>query len=295
MSYRSDLSRELAAVGIGGRLRSRIVAEFDDHLACNPDAQLGDPKAIARQFADELGTTRARRAAFVSFGALALAGVLFGAAFVAAPRGMLAPASASNHISWLATFAAALTACAAQVSFVAGGLALVRALRLRRDGVIAGAEAEVIRRRATVGVGAGLVTMVAAGVLALSLRHHVPGWWVTLTIACAAVAVVGLAASLPALVAARRVRPAADGAAGDIFEDLGPWAPVPLRGHPWRLALVVAGAIVVLAALAGAVTSDPFDGVARGVLDGLACLVAFATLGRYIGLWRPVAAAAQSA
>ncbi len=163
MSYRSDLSRELAAVGIGGRLRSRIVAEFDDHLACNPDAQLGDPKAIARQFADELGTTRARRAAFVSFGALALAGVLFGAAFVAAPRGMLAPASASNHISWLATFAAALTACAAQVSFVAGGLALVRALRLRRDGVIAGAEAEVIRRRATVGVGAGLVTMVAGG------------------------------------------------------------------------------------------------------------------------------------
>jgi hypothetical protein len=66
-----ELGRELAAVGIRGRRRDRILAEFADHLACDPQAQLGEPRDLARQFADELATDSARRAAFATFGALA--------------------------------------------------------------------------------------------------------------------------------------------------------------------------------------------------------------------------------
>jgi hypothetical protein len=96
-SYESRLGRELTAVGISGRLRRRILAEIADHLATDPDAQLGDPALLAGQFADELGTQRALTAAIAGFAALAFAGVVFAAAFVlsgpgvfgAAPRGEL--------------------------------------------------------------------------------------------------------------------------------------------------------------------------------------------------------------
>jgi hypothetical protein len=67
MSFVQELSRELARVGVHGRLRRRIVAEIGDHLACDPDANLGEPSELARQFADELGTTRARSAGFRAF------------------------------------------------------------------------------------------------------------------------------------------------------------------------------------------------------------------------------------
>ncbi|MFZ1997573.1 MAG: hypothetical protein WAU75_25870, partial [Solirubrobacteraceae bacterium] len=92
--FQTRLGQELTAVGISGRLRGRILDEFADHLTCDPQAALGEPGALARQFADELGSTRARRAAVIAFAALALAGTLFGLAFVtsdgafgAAPKG----------------------------------------------------------------------------------------------------------------------------------------------------------------------------------------------------------------
>jgi hypothetical protein len=59
MSYREQLAQQLSAVGIVGRLRARILAEVEDHLACDPDAQLGEPAALAQRFVDELGTRRA--------------------------------------------------------------------------------------------------------------------------------------------------------------------------------------------------------------------------------------------
>jgi len=61
MSFLSDLRRELAARGIRGRLADRIVAEFADHLACDPDANLGTPEEIAERFAAELPVARTRR------------------------------------------------------------------------------------------------------------------------------------------------------------------------------------------------------------------------------------------
>ena len=71
----ADLRRELAAVGIHGRERDRILAEFADHLAYDPDAVLGDPRELAQQFADDLATDTTRRAALWTFGALALVAV----------------------------------------------------------------------------------------------------------------------------------------------------------------------------------------------------------------------------
>jgi len=63
VGFVTRLGEELGRVGIRGRLRTRILAEYADHLACDPAAQLGEPGALARQFADELGSARARRAA----------------------------------------------------------------------------------------------------------------------------------------------------------------------------------------------------------------------------------------
>ena len=65
--YLNRLDAELARAGIHGARRKRIIAEFADHLRCDPDADLGDPVALATQFADELGTSFARTAAFRAF------------------------------------------------------------------------------------------------------------------------------------------------------------------------------------------------------------------------------------
>lgn len=285
MSYHDELHRELTAVGITGRLRARITDEFDDHLACASEADLGTPRLIARRFADELGTARARRAGLTSFAALALAGTLFALAFVTAPQPVYGamPAGAS----WTLRLANWVGVIAPQVAFAAGMLALLRALRRRGSAIMAGAEARMVLRRATVGVVMGVASMASLGVLALELNPHLKSSWVTLALACAGIGLVALAATIPALVAARRLPTAAEGPAGDLFDDIGPWLPLSLDGRPWRLALVVAAAIFVLMSATGWMASDGYDGMLRGFADGLLCLLGFATLGRYLGLWAP--------
>ena len=70
--------------------------------------------------------------------------------------------------------------------------------------------------------------------------------------------------------------------AGRLTTDLGSWLPSQLT--PTRCALLLAAAIVVVLGLQGVVADDPYDGIARGLLDGAACLSGFAVLGRYLGL-----------
>ena len=80
----NGLRRELAARGIRGRLAARIDAELDDHLACDPQARLGEPAEIAEHFAVELRRVRTRRAASIgTFAALAATALLL---FVLARR-----------------------------------------------------------------------------------------------------------------------------------------------------------------------------------------------------------------
>ncbi len=130
--------------------------------------------------------------------------------------------------------------------------------------------------------------MIGLALLADELRPYLPGWWVTLAWVCAALGVAG---------AAGRRRPRcsrpggcpslAEGPAGDIFDDVGAWLPRSLaagRGAwPWSWP----AAIFVLLTVAGCWARTAYDGVARGVGDGLLCLLGFATLGRYLGLWAP--------
>ncbi|HYZ80817.1 MAG TPA: hypothetical protein VE571_06090 [Solirubrobacteraceae bacterium] len=283
--FENQLDYELTAVGITGSVKRRILDEFDDHLACDPEAQLGEPRALARQFADEVGTTRARQAAMVGFGALALAGILFGIAFVTAGAAY-GPAPTGGPLS--GRVATAVGIVFSQVSFVAGMLGVMRWVVRRHAEVLAAAEARVMVRRAAVGVLAGIVTMASLGTIAIAYRPYLPSAWTTYAIVAAAIGIAALLAALPSVWAATQVAPVADGGAGDIFDDLGAFAglvPAPLRGHPWRVAIAVAVAVAAVITLVAVPAQDAFDGAARGGLDALLCLLGFATLGRWLGLW----------
>lgn len=284
MSYLETLSRELTAAGIRGRRHARIAAEFADHLECDPEAQLGEPGELARQFADELGTVLARRAAFTAFVALAVAGALFAVGFATAQNRFFA--SSGRATPPLGGVGVWMTVVGAQIAFVAGGLAALRAFRRRSDGVLSRDEAVVLTRRAGVGVGAGIVTMAGFGLSAIALRGHVAGWWTTLALSLAGAGILALLATAPMVLSAARLRPIAAGSAGDISDDVGPLLPRPLRGKPWRFALAVAAVVAILVTAAGIVQSDPFDGALRGLADGSVCLAGFALLGRYLGLRR---------
>ena len=282
--FSTQLGRELSAVGITGRARRRILDEFADHLACDPSAQLGEPAALAHQFADEVGSARARRAAVVSFGALALAGSLFGLALVTSDAVFGATPKGGPVIGRIAVVVAILFS---QVSFVAGTLAALRWVQRRGSGVLPAAEAKVIVRRAAVGVICGIVTMVSLGTVAIAYHRFQPSAWATFAIVVAAVGTAALLASLPALWEAARLRPVAEGGAGDIFDDLGGLVPRPLAGRPWLLAVVVSAAVAVVITLVAVPAQDAIDGAMRGLVDAVLCMVGFATLGRYLGLWGP--------
>jgi hypothetical protein len=282
MTYLETLASQLAAVGIRGRRRARILAEFADHLDCDSQAELGDPSELARQFANELGTTLARRAAVTAFAGLALAGIFAGVAFLTGQRRLFV--SASDAVSPVGQIGAWMVVIGGQVAFVAGGLSALRAFRTRHAGVVARAQALVIVRRASVGIAAGMVTMVGFGLVALALVHHAAGWWTTLALSLSGAGVAALLLAASAVVSAGRLWPVAEGSAGDLTEDLGTLMPPQLQGRPWALALATAGIVVVLIAAAGVVQADPYDGLLRGLADGVACLAGFGLLGRFLGL-----------
>jgi hypothetical protein len=287
--YLDELGRELTAAGVIGRTRARILTEFKDHLECDPKAQLGTTRELARQFADELGTSRVRRSAVAVFGALAVAGALFAVAFVVgqfrAPYGSVALAGAIVIL------------ISAQVAFASGVLAGLRTLRLRRARSVSRAEATVIVRRTAVALLAGIVTMGAMTLVGAKLhpigssfRH-----WGTAVEIAAAVGAFALIAASPLVLSAATLLPGGAGEAGDIFEDVGPLIPAGWRTRPWRFALVFAAAIGIAVALAGVVASDPYDGILRGIAEAVACLVGFAALGPYLGLWSRKSGAAAGA
>lgn len=278
MTYVDALRRELALVGIRGRSARRILAEVDDHLQSDPEAEprFGSARDLANEFAAELGTTASRRSAVAAFAALGVAGAVYAVAFVGANHAGRAAGGEP-----LASLAFAVIVVAPQLAFVAGSLALLRAWRLRRERVLASSERTVIARRSAVALGSGLVTMAAWLVFALAFRGQLAGWWVTFTLAASAAAVVLLAAAaVPALVAAR-LQPAVAGPAGDVFDDLGLQR---YRTDPWRFARRVALLVGLGVWIAGIAAADPFDGLLRGLIEALACFGGFALLGRYLGL-----------
>jgi len=138
VSYASELRNELARAGIRGAQAQRIVTEFEDHLACDPEARLGAPRELAARFASELRVVRTRRATVGAFVALALCGVVF--------LVTVATHSRSGGSPWSAL---AAIACA-QIALVAGLLALMRGLRARSAG-----DLRLAQRRGMVAILAG--------------------------------------------------------------------------------------------------------------------------------------------
>lgn len=286
MNYPERLEPELDALGIRGPLAQRILTEITDHLACDPSADLGDPSALARQFADELGTRRALRAAFGAFAALALAGGLFLVAIFAAQSegGFAVRIGQTQPV--LGNIGVVLSALGAQVALVAGGLGCLRALRRRDVHVLSREEALVLVRRASVGLAGGLLTFVGLVLTAVALKGHIAGWWTTLALCLAGAGALVLSAALPAAWAAHRLPPRLEGTMGDLGDDLRGLLPAQLDAGGWRFALLVACVIGLVIAFAGFVQNDPYDGLLRGLGDGAACLAGYAALGGYLGLRR---------
>jgi hypothetical protein len=173
MNYVDSLEVELAATGMPARRRARIVAEFSDHLHENPEAELGAPRDLARQFADELGTRLARSTAYRAFAALAVAAIVLVVVFFHGGRTLGGwvgygryPASPYFPRWWVPMMLVCFIC--AQVALASGGLALLRAWRLRRVPVITAADAAILNRRAAVGLVCGALTMAV-----LPLTHFV--------------------------------------------------------------------------------------------------------------------------
>jgi hypothetical protein len=276
MTYLSELRAELRSIGFGRRLVERVVAEVEDHLRCDPQAELGPPKLVAERFALELGTARTRVAARASFGSLALAAlILLGVARAIGAAGGYPPSAAQP---WTVGLSGLGMVAFGQIAFVAGVLTLVRGLR--RDP--SGADLRLVHRRAFVALAAGALTSGSLLLHALELRP-MPTWWTRLAVAGAAVSFVPLAAAAVALVRAVRIAPAPIGAAIGLSGDL----PRPLQRHAAgvlvSLGLLAAGFVAV----SGAVfESSGVEGLVRGAIECVGLLAGVVVLGRGLGLRR---------
>lgn len=280
MTYLEALEQELKAAGLPARRRRRIVIEFSDHLHEDPSAQLGEPSDLAQQFADELGTRRARRAAMVAFAGLAVAGGAVVAMLLLGTRVVLLPVGThqSGYIARRSGPTVPLFVVAAQVALAAGVLAVLRAWRLRRAPVITAADAAILYRRAGIGLIAGVLTVGSAPISTV-IAHR--GWVAVRTVDVAGPCILLLLVIALFMLPLSGLRPTRQGRAEDLTFDLGIRDS---RVTPLRVALALSMLILVTLAGAGVVTGDPYDGIARGLVDGAVCLAGFGLLGRYLGL-----------
>lgn len=288
-AYLRALGAELRRLGVPASRRHRFLAEARDHLRSDPGSltRFGDAHAIARQCADELGGTLARRVSIAAFAALAVAGAVFGALmlaiFAAVPARALACCTATPPAQLLTLGALVV---APQVAVVAGVLALIRAVRLRGRSPLPAAEVHTLRRRSAVALASGLTAMVALALFVTEYAALLPAWSRPAVYAGAgAGAALVLSMSVP-LVVSSRIRVQAAGAAGDVFADVGHVVPPTLRGRPWAFAGVVAAAAALAVLAPGVVADDGFDAALRALAEALACLAGFALLGRFLSLRR---------
>ena len=179
MTWLQQMADELTARGIRGQDRRRIVAELRDHIECEPESveRMGDPTELAGIFADELATSRTRRAAGHAFGALSTAAAVLAFSQVALVRTGGYPGF--NHgLSLLLFFPALLgMLIAPQVALVSGTLAALRALRRRRVTRMPAAEIGLLARRTRVALAAGFATVVGVELYVVDFSARLPAWW----------------------------------------------------------------------------------------------------------------------
>lgn len=271
--YLRRLRADLESRGVLGRGRARVLAEVEDHLR-ELAAEHGEEEAVRRfgesrpfaiEVAAQLATTRTIRSTYATFAALTLTAVGYVAFLGAAEHAGREDLFAGKHaaIGFLASVALGLFP---QIAFVAGGLAVLRALRRRGQGALSCHELDVMGRRSAVAVFAGLLTLASMVVWAFEYGHLSP------------VLILGVASALPlgvvmaALVRASGTQAVSTGPAEDLFDDLHLER---LRPHPWLFASLVASA----AALAALAVGGPI----------LAALEFGAVLSGYVLLGRPLA------
>jgi hypothetical protein len=287
MTWTEDLAAELERRGVSARRRATIVLEIEDHIACEPAsvARLGNPRELATEFADELGTDGARDAVRWAFAALALTAVVLIVSQLAIGAGGGYPGFDHGYSLVLAVPALLCMFVAPQIALVAGSLAGLRAWRRRREPVLPRAELDLLRRRAWIGLGAGAACAVGLELYVIDFLPVLSDWWLGLVGGLAGLAIVGLSAAGVRLRDSGRVVVGASGPAGDIFDDL----PLlrPLGGQPWRLCAVVAGGVGLLMTIAEWHAERSLaEGLQRGAFEGIAAAVGFVVLGRAVGARR---------
>ena len=283
-----------------GASARRVLDEVRDHLEesegrgdLDPAATFGDPARFATEVAAELATSQTRRATFASFGALALTGFGYALALGLVPAAGGWQDLTGGRVGFLGPVLAIALVLLPQIAFVAGCLALLAALRVRRTQLVPDAELRLVRRRCATALGAGAGIVLALAAFALDASGELAAWWAWTTLAVCVVAALPLSAASAAVAHARHPVGAPEGGAGDVFDDFAPvfrWTPVrrlELAEHPWRLALLCAAAVFALS-LAGGwyAEGDPGSGLVRGGFEAVALVVCFALLGRRLGLRR---------
>jgi hypothetical protein len=286
MSWLDELAGELRARAVPARERRRILLELRDHIGCEPGCEdrLGDPLALAVTFADELATDRARRSALVTFAALAVAAVALSVSLITLGRVAGYPGY-SNGLSMLLFIPAVLGMLVApQIALVSGTLAALRAVRRRRAPTLPAAEIALIHRRARVALGAGLATMAGLELYVVDFSLRLPAWWLGLAGGLGAAGAIALLVASRTLARAQAIVSGTAGPAGDIYHDLPMLDWRWLRGRPWLLGAL--GSLAVALALGGFeahAEHSVFEGIQRGMFEGLAAAAGFALLGRAIG------------
>jgi hypothetical protein len=258
----NGLRSELARVGIRGRLARRIELELDDHLSCDPAADLGVPREIAERFAAELRVPRTRRSALAGFAALTLAAVSI---LASAGGGGLAVPGARG---WIQSVGGLGVLFAGQVAFVAGVLALWRALHRpqRLD------ELRLVQRRTAVALVAGGVALTAHAAQTIAVQPYRSTVWLVLAIPMTVVPALALATAAHGLRGATVLTPAVE----------------PAR-RPFPRALVIAiGATALTVMVVGSAFAERSwaEGLSRGALEAITFVFCFAIFGRRLGIRR---------
>ena len=287
MSWLDTLAGELRARRVPRRERARILLELRDHIECEPgcEERLGDPRELAITFADELASAQARLSAFQTFGALAVAAVaLVVSQLVIASAGGY-PGFATG-ISPLLFFPSLLgMVFAPQIALVAGSLAALPAIRLRRVPRLPSAQIDLIGRRARVALLAGFGTVAGLVLYLVDFSLRFPVWYVALAGGLATVAGVALSAASRSVRRAEAVVSACPGTAGDVYDDVPVIGRRWLRRRPWLLGIVGSLLVAVAATIVTAHAERSLqEGLERGIVEGLAAALGFALLGRTVGL-----------
>jgi hypothetical protein len=281
VSYLDVLGRELTRRGIHSRTRDRILAEAADHLAEGEVEveSFGDPADLAREFADDLATTRTRRATTAGLAALAGAAAVFAAAWLlAAAAGGWGDIFSAEWAPLGVAAALGMLVCP-QVSFAAGLLALLGVLKRRAQPRLAAAEVALVLRRTRAALAFGALSLGSVALFAFEFRVHFASWYVLSVAPAAAAATIPLAGAALLAHRAAVVKSSVQGEAGDVFDDL----PVALPRRPWLLLALTATAAAAAALLAGGVTNEgPRNAVAELVL----VVAGFVALGKRLGVRR---------